>query len=924
MNPTLEKFMRKRYVDGVFHTHVSLITPKGKFSINRDDMVDFWRIYNRRIYNNLYGKENTKIKPIGIAEKPQNDLPVLVDIDIKLKYTEEMELSSDTEKLYTMEQVKQIIQIYQTVLRKIVDNCTDEKLTCLLLEKNIYTTTKGNTTYIKNGFHLHFPFLFLSKQAQSVHLIPRVKDLMNEHATFENLGFHQSGDVLDGTYCNVPWLLYGSSKDENSEPYAVTKAFDHNLEEVGLINALKNYQIYDNYGKPININKSIRYHLPQILSIVPHHREISETKHGIISPLKEKMKKENVEKKKHTDNISVEERLNIARTLVPMLAPHRAENYNDWMEVGWILYNISDGNEEGLELWCDFSSQCIDKYDESECIYQWSKMTKRNYTLRTLKYFARTDSPSEYTLFKQETSEKHIRKSLEGSHYDIANILFAEYGDEFVCANLTGVKTWYQFVNHKWEEIEEGVTLRSKISEVIVDRYHKIAQELYGEYVGVTANDPQEKVIASRLQTVRKMIHNLKTRPFKVNIMNEAADLFYDKRFKQKLDMNKYLICFKNGVYDFSLDIFRPGRPEDFISKSLDFNYVEYDDDDEAVQKIHTFLEQVFPDKSLRKYFMDVNSEIFIGGNSRKIVQFWLGGGDNGKSVTQTFFEKMLGELAIKLPTTVLTTKKPSSGSTYADLARAGGGVRLATCEEPDNDEQINVGTFKNLSGNDTYYARDLYEKGKQTKEILPMFKLIFIANRLPKVKFSDRAFWNRVRVILFESFFCCEEDAPETYEEQLREKTFPKDPKFTEKIPELLPAFAWVLIQHYRNMRNSATVNIEPEKVRYATEMYKKQNDLYQQFVEEMIIEDENYHVALIDLYAQFKEWFREAIPNTPLPTRSDLEEYFVKLWGETEKGRKWQGYRFRTKLDDNEVVLGEEDLVNYNTQPGLENLMP
>ena len=34
---------------------------------------------------------------------------------------------------------------------------------------------------------------------------------------------------------------------------------------------------------------------------------------------------------------------------------------------------------------------------------------------------------------------------------------------------------------------------------------------------------------------------------------------------------------------------------------------------------------------------------------------------------------------------------------------------------------------FKSLSGNDTFWARDLFEKGKSTREIQPLFKLIFI-----------------------------------------------------------------------------------------------------------------------------------------------------------------------------------------------------
>ena len=72
------------------------------------------------------------------------------------------------------------------------------------------------------------------------------------------------------------------------------------------------------------------------------------------------------------------------------------------------------------------------------------------------------------------------------------------------------------------------------------------------------------------------------------------------------------------------------------------------------------------------------------------------------------------------------------------------------------------------------------------------MFKLALICNEPPKLPYSDKATWNRIRVIPFEATFC--DDAPETYEEQMLEKRFPKDPHFSSKIPAMTEAFFWVL----------------------------------------------------------------------------------------------------------------------------------
>jgi len=238
----MQKLLRKYYVDGIFHTHVSLIQPKGRYQFNRPGLEEFWGLYNQLIHGN-------KDAVIGIAEKPQHYLPVIVDVDIKIK-DEGEEIG---EKLYTEQQVKDVIQVYQSVLRKIVEDCTDFKLTCVLLEKDLYTITKNEVTYLKHGFHLHFPYCFLNKVDQEVHLIPRVQEMLNEMKSFENLGFENSGDVIDKACCSVPWLLYGSRKSESAHPYLVTKVFDSEMEEMSLEKAFKRYQIFDEKERLLKI-----------------------------------------------------------------------------------------------------------------------------------------------------------------------------------------------------------------------------------------------------------------------------------------------------------------------------------------------------------------------------------------------------------------------------------------------------------------------------------------------------------------------------------------------------------------------------------------------------------------------------------------------------------------------------------------------
>ena len=197
--------------------------------------------------------------------------------------------------------------------------------------------------------------------------------------------------------------------------------------------------------------------------------------------------------------------------------------------------------------------------------------------------------------------------------------------------------------------------------------------------------------------------------------------------------------------------------------------------------------------------------------------------------------------------------------------------------------------------------------------------------NKLPKLRYSDKAVWNRIRVIPFESTFCRSDDpAPDSYEEQLLQKRFPMDKDFGSKIPGMVQAFAWILLRHRLNLKD----RVEPEKVRMATAVYRKQNDIYRQFIEECITDENNAVITLLELYAQFRDWFKDSLPGQVLPIKNEVEEYFTRLWDEPERGKKWTGYRIKTLQDDinngDAIVMDESDLVNYDYENGGRSLPP
>ena len=878
--------------DDIYLTHVSLFGNKGKFSINRDKLDDFWDTYCSTL------QDNPDMR-CGVAEKPRPYLPVLVDVDINRKIEEDDEPTS----IYNENHVKKLVEIYQNVLKQILDEYTEEDLTCVFLSKNPYKAKKNDGYYTKHGFHLHFPYIFLNRVEHEAHLIPRIKDQVAKNKIFEDIGFADSASVIDTSYCKVPWLLYGSRKGVDKDPYIFDYVLDHQQQKVNLNDAFTNYIIFDRDEQEIDMSEDVTYYLPRILSIIPFGRDIKELKSGLPSPMNIKRKPVHKKSREDVEEIDFLDNVELVKKLVEMLDDDRANDRNEWIRIGWILYNIGNGCDEARDIWLDFSQRCDGKYDETECINQWNRMVKKDYSIGSLRHFASVDNPNAYDKLRDENVKHFIQQSLSGSHNDIAKALYELYGTEFVCASLKH-KLWYQFRNHRWREIEEGIYLRQKISSAILEKYSALSKDYFDKLAG--AQDAGEQAMyKERIKQLMKLVNSLKSAPFKNNVMKEAMEVFYDGTFLKKLNKNPYLVGFKNGVYDTRTHSFRAGSPEDYISLQMAIDYKIFDDSAVEVAQVNDFLNKVFPDKSVRDYFMNTSAEVFVGGNHSKIVQVWTGEGDNSKSITQTLFEKMLGEYAVKLPTSLIVGKRTQSSAACPELVRAGNGVRFAVLQEPDQKDVINIGILKELSGNDTFFARGLFKAGG---EITPMFKLILICNEPPQLPYGDKAVWNRIRVIPYEATFC--DDAPETLEEQMLEKRFPKDRQFSDKIPGMVEAFAYMLLEYRKTPRK----HFEPPKVKMATEGYRKKNDIYRQFIEESITDDPKSKISLLELYTSFKEWFKESLPNHQIPVKNDVLTYFTKSWGDPGKGVKWLGKRMRTLQDDVDsgeaLVFEEEEL--------------
>ena len=184
-HPVMNFLETKRTTTG-YSTHVSMTHPRGKFRLERRDFDTLFDL-------------SADMDSLGIAESPIGDfLPVLVDIDLKVKEDDVSGImnSDPVRYLYDKDQLEELVFKYQEVLKSICDENIDEKkFSCVVLEKPMYKQELGEISYVKNGFHLHFPFLFLNKKYIRVHLIPRIKSWIEDRCLFEDIGLDRKSVV---------------------------------------------------------------------------------------------------------------------------------------------------------------------------------------------------------------------------------------------------------------------------------------------------------------------------------------------------------------------------------------------------------------------------------------------------------------------------------------------------------------------------------------------------------------------------------------------------------------------------------------------------------------------------------------------------------------------------------------------------------
>jgi P4 family phage/plasmid primase-like protien len=877
---SLRDFLEKHQTDGKVWTHLSLAG--GKYFIGDDDIPAFYELYIESI---------TDQEKQYLVEGSTEIGPLRIDFDFIYE-------RSHDKHLHTREQVCSFVKAYMGEINQYLELPETVKLYIMEKRKPTLDTKKNK---MKSGIHIVAPDISTHKFVEQRARRNLVKT-MDDH--FSGLPLTESWEkIYDEQVVNrsCPWTLYGSRKnDPNSLPYLISYVIEWSPTDLKIIEDIPKPSM--SLMKTLSLRRDEKDETPmteeakKIYAGLKTQQDVRISGGSALAPTRGRPAQRGVHSSRGSSadgRIVIPpldaDRKHYLKNHVMNWNPERADSYKTWIDAAHCLHNI---HPDLIDVFLDFSHQNEEKYNEADCINTWNAISYRNdgdrLSEKSLRYWSRLDNREGYDEIETNNVDRLVLAACSGTEHDMACVIHAKFRDLYMCCDF-GKNVWFRWAGHVWRETDKGVDLQLKLSKqiarVFFDKMTSLQVEMKDR--GLVECSGEGKVdcgfceyclVEKQRSGLNVMYTKLKTTRFKDNVMRECRELFFDEDFTKKLDSNKDLIAFNNGVLDLTNFEFRDGKPEDYLSFStgIDYDptrsYHEYD----TWPVVDTFMKQVLPDRVVREYFLKHLATNLVGGNTAQKFHILTGSGSNGKSMIMNLTSTALGDYACTVPISLFTQKRKGSGSAAPEVIRLKG-RRFVTMQEPDESIALNTGLMKEITSGEKMYARDLFKSGTEF-EVQAKFHLA--CNDKPKINTTDGGTWRRLVVINFLSKFVPNPTA---------NNEFPMDEsiQFAVQSKEWATPFLNYLVHLLKEGKGLRKLPAPQAVLQYTSE-YRDENDGISRFMNEKLMAfqegDEVRPVDRTTLKRLFNQW--KVDNDLRMLSPSDMEKRVETTYGKYMKG--------------------------------------
>ena len=897
---------------------------KGKWIIEEKDSEHFYNL----LYDYLFVKKG---RALSIIERPRPNKHKPLMIDLDFHYPIENNLVRTFDKSHILLFCKSV----GSSLLKFFEPDSSTIRFFITMRQEPYVDKKKQ--FNKDGIHIMSPDITLLNDKLTV-LRNYVLQENYLGESFKNTSYNNKDeDVYDISMTrDQGWYPYGESKP-NVPPYQLLYVFTLNTQ----LNSWTEESSEKYKSRELMEVLSVRYNIEE------QENSIKEESQELFDELLEKKDEPTetpvVEQTFNENHIPIEilkeclvsssekEQNDLIRRLVlECLDKKRADSYEDWMRLGWVLHNI-EKSEENFNLWMEFSSFSPKfKHNDVRQIHKNFQRMRQDgdgprLTERSLHKWAKTDNPELYQKIIDESIIEYIRQKVEATHKHMAMLLKKIYKNYYIASISNKNTDWFLYDDTKniWVKLNQGIQLKTKISSSLPHYFTKV-EEYFNQKYASTNNDGEKKFYQDQAKRFIKMKLNLYTNGFVESTMKMAETEFFDEEFGNKLNSNPYLFACKNGVLELRIPkedgslcvLFRQGIPEDYLNFLGGYNFNEteaieykpYNPSDPVYEEIFDFFEKIFPDVMLRRYMIRLLASCLEGTNREQCYYTLTGVGGNGKSKLVELMRFVFGDYQTSLQSTALTRKRPESGAANPEIM-AIKNRRFIYLQEPDDKEPLNTSRMKQFSGEDMIEARRLY--GDQEKFKL-MGKMFMMCNSMPIIKTMDRGTWRRIRVIPFISKFV-DPTNPEYILK--RANVFLRDNDLDKKLVKWREPFFSYLVHIYEKEYLVNGLEPIPDIVIKASNDYKESNDSYAKFSTDRIRKDPtNFEAKVIfkDIIKIYNKWIEGTGNLARRLTPQELQNRINEEFGEPADKKTYLGI----------ILFDSDELIDSWDKEQKENL--
>lgn len=393
-------------------------------------------------------------------------------------------------------------------------------------------------------------------------------------------------------------------------------------------------------------------------------------------------------------------------------------------------------------------------------------------------------------------------------------------------------RRWYLWRGGHWQpDLTEHVL--SLVANVLVPRYAQAARE---------AGERGRRTLLRRYRRRMQALLALSRANNVLQIASKLGPLSLDGR---EWEVPAMVLPVANGLLDLKDGSLREALPQDHLRVHAPTPWLGLDCPAPRWEKQ---LDTTFGGDPERVGFVQRLLGYAISGDRREqVLPIFCGSGANGKSTLVDALAAVLGpDLSF-----------PTQSEALMDVGRADGNSarpfivrlrekRLVWASESREDSRLNVGLVKQLTGDESITARDLYARPVMFRQ---SHTLILITNHRPRFPDADdEAIWRRVLLVPFEQRFV---DDPRRSNEHRRQRDISAG--LREEASGILAWLARGCLEWQRVGLNP------PAAVQTSTAQYRLDEDLLGQFIEDCAQVGDDLKVGAGALYRRYVDWCTE-----------------------------------------------------------------